>query len=89
MQNSNDLPSENKGPRDNRSTPVSAATSAPSKGSDDAESRNVASKESIREQIKDDVEQFLAEGGSIDKIDPHITSDPPKKPESNYGRRPI
>ena len=67
---------------------ISAAISKPSNGAD-SESRNVASKENIRQRLKDDVEAFHAKGGNIDKIDPHITSDPPKKPESNYGRRPI
>ena len=56
----------------------------------DGESENNLSvKDDIRQKLNDDVEEFLKTGGRIEHVDMGITSDPPKKPESNYGRRPI
>ena len=53
------------------------------------EGNNVSVKDDIRRKLSDDVEEFLKTGGRIEHVDMGITSDPPKKPESNYGRRPI
>ena len=54
-----------------------------------AESRTVASREHMRDQLDDAVARFLAEGGKVQQIDPHVTAAPPKKPLSRYGDRPI
>ena len=54
-----------------------------------ADSRTVASRKRIRDQLSDEIEAFLARGGKIDHVDAHVTADPPKKPSSNYGQRPI
>ena len=54
-----------------------------------ADSRTLASRKRIRKQMGDEIEAFLARGGTINKIDPHVTADPPQKPTSNYGQRPI
>lgn len=51
--------------------------------------RSISSRERLRGQLSCDVEAFLSGGGSISHIDPHVTADPPKKPDSNYGSRPI
>ena len=56
---------------------------------DDGSDRSVTSRAHIRSQLTDDVEAFLAQGGSITVVDPNITADPPKKPSSSYGSRPI
>lgn len=56
---------------------------------DDPTSRTVASRQRVRDQINDDIEAFLAKGGKIDQVDASISADPPKRPESNYGQRPI
>lgn len=53
------------------------------------DARTVESRHNIRNQVADDIEQFLQKGGSIDYIDPDVTADPPRKPESNYGSRAI
>jgi len=53
------------------------------------EGNSVSVKDDIRRKLSDDVEEFLKTGGRIKHVDMGITSDPPKKPESNYGRRPI
>jgi len=54
-----------------------------------AEQRNVISRRRVRSQMEDDIQAFLAEGGAIQNIDPNVTADPPKKPTSAYGSRPI
>lgn len=56
---------------------------------DHAEDRSVTSRERSRTQVNEQVAEFLARGGRIDEIQPHVTADPPKKPSSNYGSRPI
>jgi hypothetical protein len=40
----------------------------------------------LRDTIAADVEAFLKRGGSIEKVADDQRADPPKKPESNYGR---
>ncbi|MBT8148401.1 MAG: hypothetical protein KJO24_00615 [Gammaproteobacteria bacterium] len=54
-----------------------------------AETRNVASRERVRTELESEVEKFLKTGGTISNIKPNVMADPPKKPESNYGSRPI
>jgi len=54
-----------------------------------AEARNVASRVRVRSQIDSDIEAFLSAGGKIASIEPNVMADPPRKPESNYGSRPI
>ena len=56
---------------------------------DDGSDRSVSSRAHVRNQLEDDIEAFLAKGGAIQRVDPHITADPPKKPSSSYGSRPI
>lgn len=56
---------------------------------DAADDRSVSSRERLRGQLYADVEEFLSRGGKIEKVDPHVTADPPKKPDNNYGSRPI
>lgn len=52
-------------------------------------SESVFSKDAERKRLQDEVEAFLARGGKIDYVAPNVVSDPPKKPESNYGGQPI
>lgn len=51
--------------------------------------RSIASREKLRNQVDNEVEAFLKAGGSINKIEPNVMADPPRKPSSNYGSRPI
>lgn len=48
-----------------------------------------AMREAMRQQLQSDVEAFLARGGRINEIPANVVSDPPKKPQSNYGGQPI
>ena len=54
-----------------------------------AETRNVASRERVRTELESEVEKFLRMGGAIVNVKPNVMADPPRKPESNYGSRPI
>ena len=43
----------------------------------------------VRNAMQAEIEAFLAKGGKIQKIEDNVMADPPKKPTSNYGSRPI
>ena len=64
---------------------------AKAKGHPDDEDvvRTVNSRSRGRQQLAEDVDAYLAEGGVVTSIDPHVTADPPTKPVSQYGGRPI
>lgn len=62
---------------------------APKKDEDDPEERTVTSRQGLRDEMSRQIEEFLARGGKIAEIDPNVTADPPKKPQSDYGSRPI
>ncbi len=53
------------------------------------EERTVSSRQAQRDEMQRQIDEFLARGGKIAEIDPNVTADPPKKPESDYGSRPI
>ena len=53
------------------------------------ELRTVASRERLRDELDDAVAKFLAGGGKVQQIDPHVTAAPPRKPITRYGDRPI
>lgn len=50
---------------------------------------SVKSRETARAALNAQIEEFLARGGKINLIDNNVTADPPRKPTSNYGSRPI
>ncbi|MDG1292708.1 MAG: hypothetical protein P8O99_01205 [Pseudomonadales bacterium] len=54
-----------------------------------AETRNTASRERVRSVLDDEVAKFLNGGGKINNVAANVMGDPPRKPESNYGSRPI
>ena len=59
------------------------------KEGDQDQQHSLASRERMRQQLEADVEAFLDGGGEIRQIDMHVTADPPTKPISRYGGRPI
>ena len=54
-----------------------------------AETRSIASRERLRSKMESDIEAFLAAGGQIQQIEPNVQADPPTKPNTSYGSRPI
>lgn len=51
--------------------------------------RTVESRKRLRAVMDKQIEEYLAKGGEIEQVPSNIISDPPKKPASNYGNRPI
>lgn len=56
---------------------------------DDGRDRTLSSRQAERQKLQEDMERFLNTGGQIKQIDRNVRMDPPRKPESNYGSRPI
>lgn len=54
-----------------------------------AEERTVESRKKLRASMDAQIEEFLKKGGEIEEVPSNITADPPKKPTSEYGNRPI
>ena len=67
------------------------ATMTPEKTmkNDEESIKTINAKQNVRQQLDDDIEAFLAKGGAINEINANVTADPPIKPVSKYGGRPI
>lgn len=62
---------------------------APRALDEDAELRTVSSRQQLRDEVEDEIERFLASGGKITVLEPELSADPPRRPSTNYGGRPI
>lgn len=51
-----------------------------------SEVHSISAREPLRSRLADDVEAFLAGGGSIEEVPKDFRADPPKRPQSTYGR---
>jgi len=56
---------------------------------DDGRDRSITSRESERLELEEAMLKFLSDGGSVKTIERNLRTDPPRRPESNYGSRPI
>ncbi len=56
---------------------------------EEAEQLTVSAKEAMRRQMEEQIQRFLQSGGTIQEVPPDVTADPPRKPESSYGSKPI
>ncbi len=50
---------------------------------------SIASRQKARDELEAQIAEFLARGGKINEVPANVTADPPKKPTSDYGGRPI
>ncbi|MBU3058512.1 transcriptional regulator SutA [Pseudomonas indica] len=50
---------------------------------------SIEAKQKEREALARAMEEFLARGGKVQEVEPNVVADPPKKPDSKYGSRPI
>jgi hypothetical protein len=66
--------------------PVAAAKRSEPARAESSVVHSPAAKEAQRQRLASDVEAFLKRGGSIESVPQDVRADPPKKPESNYGR---
>ena len=58
----------------------------PGRSSNEGTMHTVSARGSVRGQLENDVDKFLAKGGVIESVAQNVRSDPPRKPENNYGR---
>lgn len=49
----------------------------------------VTARERLREQLANEVAEFLARGGKITQVESNVLADPPRKPPCNYGGQPL
>ncbi|MEH6800975.1 MAG: hypothetical protein V7681_16925 [Halopseudomonas sabulinigri] len=56
---------------------------------EDSDGVSVEAKERERDMLARQMEEFLSRGGKVQEIDSNVVSDPPRKPDSKYGSRPI
>lgn len=57
---------------------------------DDEDSiKTLNAKQNVRNQLDADIEAFLKGGGAIEEVGANVTADPPTKPVTKYGGRPI
>lgn len=47
---------------------------------------SITAREPVRSRLAADVEAFLAKGGNIEDVPKDFRADPPKRPQSTYGR---
>ena len=50
---------------------------------------SLAARNKVRDQMQAEIEAFLAKGGKIQQVEDNVMTDPPRKPTSSYGSRPI
>ncbi|MGE2461439.1 transcriptional regulator SutA [Pseudomonas aeruginosa] len=50
---------------------------------------SVEAKQKERDALAKAMDEFLSRGGKVQEIEPNVVADPPKKPDSKYGSRPI
>lgn len=63
--------------------------SSPATPDDHLVDYSVKSREATRAALNAQIEEYLSRGGKINHVDNNVTADPPRKPTSNYGSRPI
>lgn len=68
---------------------VTPTKKSKSKVDDPEELPSLEAKQREREELARAMEEFLARGGRVQEVEPNVVADPPKKPESKYGSRPI
>ena len=69
-----------------RATP---SKKAKAKAAEPEELPSLEAKQHEREALARAMEEFLARGGRVQEVEPNVVADPPKKPDSKYGSRPI
>ncbi len=50
---------------------------------------SIEAKQKERDALARAMEEFLSRGGKVQEVEANVVADPPKKPDSKYGSRPI
>jgi len=78
---------------DDEGTDSERVTSTPKKAKAKAveleELPSLEAKQRERDELARAMEEYLARGGRVQEVEPNVVADPPKKPDSKYGSRPI
>lgn len=80
-----DLDNENEDEGNTASEAKESSTAA----TDDALVSSAEEKEKLRLAMAAEVEAFLSRGGKIQEVGANVMADPPRKPQTSYGSRPI
>lgn len=56
---------------------------------DDGSDRSITSKARARQILEEQIQCFLQNGGAVVDVAHDVINDPPRRPVSNYGSRPI
>lgn len=78
---------DDEGTDSERATPTPKKTKA--KAVEPEELPSLEAKQREREELARAMEEYLARGGRVQEVEPNVVADPPKKPDSKYGSRPI
>lgn len=68
---------------------VSSGKKSKAKAVDIDEMPSMEAKQKERDALAKAMEEFLSRGGRVQEVEPNVVADPPKKPDSKYGSRPI
>ena len=79
--------SDDEGTDSERATPTTKKAKA--KAVVVEEMPSLEAKQRERDELARAMEEFLARGGRVQEVEPNVVADPPKKPDSKYGSRPI
>ena len=79
--------SDDEGTDSERATPTPKKAKA--KAVEPEELPSLEAKQREREELARAMEEYLARGGRVQEVEPNVVADPPKKPDSKYGSRPI
>lgn len=69
--------------------PASGSKTKKKREAEPEELPSVEAKQRERDALEKAMQDFLARGGQVQEIDANVVADPPKKPDSKYGSRPI
>lgn len=83
-----DVDSSDDGDGDDEVVPASKGKKAKA-AVDVEELPSIEAKQKERDALARAMEEFLSRGGKVQEVEPNVVSDPPKKPDSKYGSRPI
>ncbi|MFV0453917.1 MAG: transcriptional regulator SutA [Pseudomonas sp.] len=79
--------SDDEGTDSERATPT--PKKAKTKAAELEELPSLEAKQRERDELARAMEEYLARGGRVQEVEPNVVADPPKKPDSKYGSRPI
>lgn len=81
--------SDDDGDADDEIVPTAKGKAKAKAAVDVDELPSVEAKQKERDALARAMEEFLSRGGKVQEVEANVVADPPKKPDSKYGSRPI